>query len=410
MKISFIVPVYNSEKYLSACLESILAQDINDIEVICIDDCSEDNSRKILEHYQKDRRIITTFLDKNHGAAYTRNLGIKQAHGDYVWFVDADDAVAVDAATTLYKMISADNLDLICFDADVIYEDKNISHHGGRQRRRNRYREILSGLDFFIQTINNDDYTCLIGCQFWRRKFLLEHALLFPVGVMHEDVLFSFQGFLESPRLRCLNQSFYVYRRHGGSTIAKGITSKRLQGIIACILRSLVYVNDHEGYFTEQSCQTALAKYFCSQRIDLQNSVQEFLASGNSMKDLFATAPANSCLTAVLYHHEYRYINPVFPANVTMRMQQKQVIVYGAGAVGCETMDLLDVMGFRGYFIAVTNVSETNIYKKMMVAAIDDYVLWKDRSVVLVAVTDLYKTEIINNLNRLGFNDYYAMV
>ena len=95
-KISIIIPVYNVEKYLRECLDSCINQTLADIEIICVDDCSPDNSIKILEEYQaKDYRIKIFRHEKNKNLGAARNTGIQNAIGEYVWFVDSDDYIDI---------------------------------------------------------------------------------------------------------------------------------------------------------------------------------------------------------------------------------------------------------------------------------------------------------------------------
>ena len=103
-KISVIIPVYNVEKYLAECIESILNQTFNDIEILIIDDCSTDNSYKIMEEYaKKDSRIVLYHNENNVGVSKTRNIGLDNAKGEYIAFVDSDDYVAPDFLRILYE-------------------------------------------------------------------------------------------------------------------------------------------------------------------------------------------------------------------------------------------------------------------------------------------------------------------
>ena len=91
-KVSVIIPVYNTEKYLKKCLDSVCNQTLSDIEIICIDDCSTDNSLNILKEYTlKDNRIKLIEFKENKGAAVARNTGIDEAKGEYIGFIDSDD-------------------------------------------------------------------------------------------------------------------------------------------------------------------------------------------------------------------------------------------------------------------------------------------------------------------------------
>lgn len=114
IKISVIVPVYNVENYLRECLESIINQTLKEIEILCIDDCSTDNSYSILEEYaKKDNRIILIKNLENKGGGYNRNIGIKEARGEYISFIDSDDYVLKDYLENLYNTAKKYNSDIV---------------------------------------------------------------------------------------------------------------------------------------------------------------------------------------------------------------------------------------------------------------------------------------------------------
>jgi len=116
--LSILIPVYNVESYLALCLDSVLAQDVSGIEVICVNDCSTDNSLSILRDYQarysSTLRVIA--LDENLGLSHARNLLLSQAQGDYIWFVDSDDWIENAAIKTLKPLIQSNSYDVILFD------------------------------------------------------------------------------------------------------------------------------------------------------------------------------------------------------------------------------------------------------------------------------------------------------
>ena len=126
-KLSIVIPVYNSEAYLAECLDSILAQDFKDYEVLCVDDASTDRSREILEEYAgKDGRIHV--LTQAHGGpGIARNRGMGKSVGEYLFFMDSDDLLSrKDALARMVGAMDADGLDLLCFQAEVIFENEYI--------------------------------------------------------------------------------------------------------------------------------------------------------------------------------------------------------------------------------------------------------------------------------------------
>ena len=117
MKVSVIIPVYNVRPYLEQCMDSVLQQTLDDIEVICIDDGSTDGSGEILDKYvQKDSRVKAVHQD-NAGAAQARNTGLEKASGDYILFVDGDDYLTENALETLYLRALEENADVCVCDA-----------------------------------------------------------------------------------------------------------------------------------------------------------------------------------------------------------------------------------------------------------------------------------------------------
>ena len=114
-KVSVLVAVYNTADYLPQCLDSLLAQTMTDIEVLCVDDGSTDASPAILQQYaERDKRVKPTFLKENTGLAHARNVALRQATGEYVCFVDSDDWLATDALEKVYDTFE-DGVDRFCF-------------------------------------------------------------------------------------------------------------------------------------------------------------------------------------------------------------------------------------------------------------------------------------------------------
>lgn len=127
-KVSIVVPIYNAEKFLRRCLDSIINQTYKNIEIILIDDGSNDNSREICELYKKeDNRIIVRHND-NHGVSYTRNCGIDIAQGKYILFIDSDDTVEINYVELLVSAIESSNKDIAVCAYNDIYGNKKISN------------------------------------------------------------------------------------------------------------------------------------------------------------------------------------------------------------------------------------------------------------------------------------------
>lgn len=122
-KISIIVPIYNVDQYLSNCLTSLVQQTLADIEIICVDDCSDDSSGRLIDFYaSKDLRIKPIHLEKNYGTSYARKIGVMQAEGEYIMFCDADDLYKPNACQRVWEEMSADSVDILQFGTDIEFK------------------------------------------------------------------------------------------------------------------------------------------------------------------------------------------------------------------------------------------------------------------------------------------------
>ena len=123
-KISIIIPVYNAEKYIESCVNSLLQQTYKNIEIICIDDCSTDSSLYLLKQIaQTDNRVIVIESSKNGGAGAARNLGLSAVSGDYLMFCDNDDTYSADMCKVMLDTITEKNVDLVCCKPNIYFED-----------------------------------------------------------------------------------------------------------------------------------------------------------------------------------------------------------------------------------------------------------------------------------------------
>lgn len=215
-KISVIIPVYNTEKYLPRCLDSVLNQTLSDIEVICINDCSPDNCLSILKEYaQRDSRIKLIDFEENKGAAVARNRGIDEAQGEYIGFVDSDDFVDLDFYEKLYKIAIETGADcakgvLMCCDDKngcFLNDFYDINH-----KVRENHINFLYGFTSAIYDIN----------------FIKKNNIVFPEKeVNFEDPYFSIKAGLFYKKVEIIDDAFYYYYlNNSNSTTKKKVTEE----------------------------------------------------------------------------------------------------------------------------------------------------------------------------------------
>ena len=212
IKVSIIIPVYNTEKYLKKCLESVCNQTLKDIEIICINDCSTDNSLEILKEYSaKDNRIKIIDFKENKGAAVARNTGIDEAQGEYLGFVDSDDFVDLDFYEKLYNKA-------IETEADVV---KGSYYYFNEKVFAKSINEKI------IEDKNN--FVCDYCSAIFRKNFLDTNNIKFPELCDMEDPVFAFTCAINANKVEICDKTYINIFRHSDSQTAKPMTSKRLE-------------------------------------------------------------------------------------------------------------------------------------------------------------------------------------
>jgi len=219
IKVSVIVPVYNVEKYLPNCLDSIINQSLEDIEIICIEDKSTDNSRDILEYYsKKDNRIKVIKNQSNMSLGASRNIGMQQVRGKYIFFLDSDDWIDLDCLKILYEKSEELKLDMLFFKAINYDENKNTFY-------KTDYYEIHPLKEFENKIFNYKDIskndlfkiTVTAWSKLYSTKFLKKIDVKFPEKIIHEDNLFYFKVMFKANRISFCSHDFYNRRRRNDS-------------------------------------------------------------------------------------------------------------------------------------------------------------------------------------------------
>ncbi|RKJ76670.1 glycosyltransferase [Pyramidobacter sp. CG50-2] len=242
-KISVIVPAYNVEQYLAECLNSILDQNMESMEVLCVNDGSTDGSYDILKMYaQKDRRI--KIFDRSHqGLGTTRNYALRQAQGEYICFVDSDDMLAApEALNYLYREAKAHDLDILYFDGDALYENNELAQRfpqfktDYRLTRPREYGGVADGQELFCAMQADHCYRGITWLQLIRRTFLTEHRILFPENVTYEDEFFTLSCMLQAQRVSHRQKNFYRYRLRRNSIVTSPQTNFNVYSSLRCFI------------------------------------------------------------------------------------------------------------------------------------------------------------------------------
>ncbi len=232
IKISVIVPVYNAEDYVEQCVKSIADNTLKDIEIICVNDGSTDNSLDVLKKLsQQDNRIVVVDK-KNGGPSETRNAGIELARGEYISFIDSDDYIHEKTYEFLYSEAKKDNLDQIYFSAASFFDGEGIQHKYSAfddlYKRRRDYSGLTSGRELFIKMTGNGEFRPSPCMLISKREFIEKNNLRFCNGLLHEDNLFIIQCLSFAERVRYVNANLYFRRVRYDSIMTGSFLIKRI--------------------------------------------------------------------------------------------------------------------------------------------------------------------------------------
>lgn len=245
IKISIIIPVYNTEKYIKKCLESIIVQQLKEVEIICVNDGSTDNSLEVLKQYQNIDNRIVIIDKKNGGASSARNMALNIARGEYCLNIDSDDWIEQNYLKDMYERAKKDNLDIVISDIvkdykvtnkKIIIKDLNISNN-----------KIINGLEYIklFFTVNGYGYTCnkLIKRELYEENNIRYNEDIFLLE--DTEVLCKLAYF--SKKIGKLNKAYYHYIQweNNGSTQAR---VKSLNDIFICMENLIIFYTEKKQF------------------------------------------------------------------------------------------------------------------------------------------------------------------
>ena len=229
IKFSVVLPVYNVADYLRECLDSLINQTYSNLEIICVNDGSTDNSLAILQEYAAKDSRIKVFDRVNSGSGISRTFGISQSSGDYLSFIDPDDWVELDMYEKLCEFIMIHNSVVVEFAYKQYFEVENIFVHGKHVKAIQKNCKVdLSAIDQYSwKDFSNVLLKYQSPCwnKVYLRKFILDNHIEFSDHPTGQDIAFLHGVLFFVDKIDLLHQEFYIYRKRQGSAIAS--TKKR---------------------------------------------------------------------------------------------------------------------------------------------------------------------------------------
>ncbi|AUI46343.1 glycosyltransferase [Bacteroides fragilis] len=232
-KVSVIIPVYNTCNYVQEALESICRQTLTDLEIIVIDDGSTDGSREVIDKIAATDIRIRVYGQTNQGQSITRNNGMLYATGKYIYFMDSDDRLEVDALETGYSLCESRQLDFTCFDASILNKEHPYAKCFNYERNHCIDPTLTyKGTELLQLQLSHHAFSPSPCLNLIRAKFLKESGLNFYPKIIHEDQLFTSQLYLKAQKVGYIPRKFFLRRFRSSSTMTQQFTWKNIEGYL----------------------------------------------------------------------------------------------------------------------------------------------------------------------------------
>ena len=410
LKISIIIPTYNVGNYVEECLQSVLEQKMDGIEIVCVDDFSSDDTLEILKRYEREYKEIKVIRNKkNEGLSYSRNRGIDIAKGKYLCFLDSDDMLVKDALKELYNVAECKDIDVIFFNCKMLIEPGcSISEDEKKYCTNGCYHGIMSGKDFLEQMFLNGEMRVPVWLQFWKRKCIGDYKLRFLDGIYHEDIPFTYVGLMKAENVYFVNKAYYIYRRRKNSITINGITDRHIISLIEIYATIMNFWKENMDAKSSDLTRQYLGNIEWKLRIYLaqfsegyyyliekwgQNSIYSWWLQLLISKFSFSP-PADTELFELL----------------KIKNVRNNIIIYGAGKIALKYIILL-----QKYDVPIKGVavSDMNNHPEQIggveVRSIEEYIPYKEGITILLGIGKAVREEVIMKIRRMGFDNYIVL-
>lgn len=242
-KLSIIIPVYNVEKYLEKCLNSIISQNLSRCEILLIDDGSPDNCGAICDLYAKKYDRIQSFHKENGGLSDARNYGIDKSNGEFIWFIDSDDYLEPNSIPKLLELIDNHNADVF------VCQSKTVNELGEtRDEKIYTINEKIYSNREYMEALNNNPRSVIFCAQYHivKKKIITDNNLKFYKGILHEDELWTPQILLNASTIYYTGLNiYYHFMREGSIMHSKNWTKSGESDLI--VSRELLKIYDNSN-------------------------------------------------------------------------------------------------------------------------------------------------------------------
>lgn len=406
IKISIIIPVYNTEKYISRCIKSIVEQELKNYEIIIIDDCSIDNSYQILEDWEGEFSQIKLFQnEKNMGAGFTKNKGLKLCTGKYICFVDSDDWIKKDCLKKLLELAEKTNCDAIYYGEDLRKEGQ-ICNSDDIVEKLIVKKTYANGIQLFEKMLDDKKVT-VSACHYFIRRGAIDKRVSFSENVICDDWIFTAFFLCSVGKIIVLENDLYVYYQRSLGNVCSKVKSISMAKER---FSHALYIWRNIGN-TNETINRVRTKCFVYMMISIHNDyvlkkhnaeieyneINYMVNKDQQIKELFEKSK---------YLSAY---GEVFDDTIKKLKKAKRVYIYGTGNYGIDTyrvlyMNRISIDGF------IETQKKKNSLLNIPIYSLKEFIKRGYEGLIIVAVSNKYKDEITALLKENNITNYYYML
>lgn len=426
-KVSVIIPIYNAEKYLKKCLDSIVNQTLKEIEIICVNDGSTDKSLEIIKEYsKKDNRIVV--VDKeNTGYGNSMNIGINISKGEYVGIVESDDFIELNMFEDLYNIAKKENIYVVKSRYYEITEDTKII--ADNIEKDTPLSKKIKSAEYKNNVLGYSN----IWTGIYKKEFLDKNNIRFleTKGASYQDTSFAYKTWVYSQEVYISKNAYYNYRLDNENSSVKS------QEKVYCICKEyeeILKVLNSKSYFKEWEEITYLKKYlgyrWNYKRIDEKYKEDFLKLMKKEFKESSLSEKINKKIWGKTYYNElrvllkdrkkypymlendYSYFNK-YAINIEdnkikdIYNDYDKIILYGAGKRGKEIARKLNTDNIS--FAVTKNETNINSVEGIEVLEIEDFINYKKSALIIMTPILFYQLEMIDILLEYGFENIISI-
>jgi glycosyltransferase involved in cell wall biosynthesis len=308
--VSVIIPVYKVEEFIHECIDSVINQTYENLEIILVDDSSPDKCPQICDDYAKKDSRIKVIHKTHSGISNTRNAGLKISKGEYVYFLDSDDFIDKDAIESLLYQAQYYSADFVFFNLKRIRNTKKLGHLSNNFTRKELYSNPLKGIEMLDKLLIYNEYNAAVSMIFIRKRLLIKNKISFYPGIIHEDELFTFKLFFYSNTVVYLPEPLYNRRLRENSIMTSPIGKHNVISMFIVVDEMInSYLFEAKSDNDKKVIRIHINKILISLKSRYyQLPIKDRLILYNKVKELQSKLDANNYLNSLEVREKYQNI------------------------------------------------------------------------------------------------------